>query len=89
MVLVVFAAIIAGAVYVATGRSPAPWITIDKPDRVAGQKGTLEVTIGAPDARLTSLVVSVEQDGRATSLFSLETPGSGSIAQVVGSMSTK
>lgn len=82
MVLVVFAAIIGGAVYVATGRSPAPSITIDKPDRVAGQKGTLEITIGAPGARLTSLVVSVEQDGRVTNLFSLDTPASGSIAEV-------
>ncbi len=82
MVLVVLAAVIGGAVYVATGRSPAPSITIDKPDRVAGQKGTLEITVGAPDARLTSLVVSVEQDGRATNLFSLDTPGSGSITEV-------
>lgn len=82
MVLVVLAAVIGGAVYVATGRSPAPSITIDKPDRVAGQKGTLEITIGAPGARLTSLVVSVEQDGRATTLFSFDTPESGSIAQV-------
>ena len=82
MALVVFGAVIGGAVYVATGRSPAPSITIDKPDRVAGQKGTLEITIGAPGARLTSLVVSVEQDGRTTSLFSLEAPESGSIAEV-------
>ena len=80
MVIVVVAAAIGGAVYVVTGRSPAPSIAIDKPDRVAGQKGTLEITIGAPGARLTSLVVSVEQNGRATSLFSLETPESGSIA---------
>ena len=82
MALVVLAAVIGGAVYVATGRSPAPSITIDKPDRVAGQKGTLEITVGAPDARLTSLVVSVEQDGKATNLFSLDTPGSGSITEV-------
>jgi murein DD-endopeptidase MepM/ murein hydrolase activator NlpD len=82
MVLVVLAAVIGGAVYVATGRSPAPSITIDKPDRVAGQKGTLEITVSAPDARLTSLVVSVEQEGRATNLFSLDTPGSGSITGV-------
>lgn len=82
MALVVLAAVMGGAVYVATGRSPAPSITIDKPDRVAGQKGTLEITVGAPDARLTSLVVSVEQDGKATNLFSLDTPGSGSITGV-------
>ena len=82
MVLIVLAAVGGGAVYVATGRSPAPSITIDKPDRVAGQKGTLEITVGAPDARLTSLVVSVEQDGKATNLFSLDTPGSGSITSV-------
>src|SRR5687767_3619115 len=82
MVLVALAAVIGGAVYVATGRSPAPSITIDKPDRVAGQKGTLEITVSAPDARLTSLVVSVEQEGRATNLFSLDTPGSGSITGV-------
>lgn len=82
MVLVVLAAVAGAAVYVATGRSPAPSITIDKPDRVAGQKGTLEITVGAADARLTSLVVSVEQDGRSTNLFSLDTPGSGSITGV-------
>jgi murein DD-endopeptidase MepM/ murein hydrolase activator NlpD len=40
------------------------------------------VTIGAPGARLTSLVVSVEQDGRTTSLFSLESPESGSVTEV-------
>ena len=82
MTLVVIAAVAGGVLYVLTGRSPAPSITIDKPDRVAGRKGTLEVTVGAPGARLTSLVVSVEQDGRATSLFSLATPESGSIAGV-------
>jgi murein DD-endopeptidase MepM/ murein hydrolase activator NlpD len=82
MAIVVLAAAIGGAVYVVTGRSPAPSITIDKPDRVAGRKATLEVTVGAPGARLTSLVVSVEQDGRTTSLFSLETPESGSVTAV-------
>jgi len=82
MALVVIAVVAGGAVYVLTGRSPAPSITIDKPDRVAGRKGALEVTVGAPGARLTSLVVSVEQDGRATRLFSLENPESGSISGV-------
>jgi len=57
MTLVVIAVMAGGAVYVLTGRSPAPSITIDKPDRVAGRKGTLEVTVGAPGERLTSLVV--------------------------------
>ena len=35
------------------GRGAPPAITIDKPDRVVGQAGTLEVTAGAPGARLT------------------------------------
>ena len=82
MALVLIAAVAGGAVYVLTGRSPAPSITIDKPDRVAGRKGTLEVTVGAPGARLTNLVVSVEQEGRATTLFSLDAPESGSITSV-------
>ena len=82
MVLLVVAAVIGGAVYVVTGRSPAPSIAIDKPDRVAGRKATLEVTVGAPRAHLTSLVVSVEQGGRTTNLFSLDTPESGTITQV-------
>ena len=45
----------AGSLYVAAGRAAPPQLTIDKPGRVVGQVGSLEVTAEAPDARFTSL----------------------------------
>ena len=43
-----------GGLYVAAGRTAPPTLTIDKPERVVGQTGTLEVTAGAPRDRLTA-----------------------------------
>jgi murein DD-endopeptidase MepM/ murein hydrolase activator NlpD len=63
--------IVCTGLFVAAGRSAAPRITIDKPDRVVGQAGTLEVTTEAPVAKLTALSVSVEQNGHSIPLYSL------------------
>jgi murein DD-endopeptidase MepM/ murein hydrolase activator NlpD len=80
MILVAGAAAVAGAAYVYAGLGDLPAILIDKPERVAGQQGLLDITVGAPGGRLTSLVVSVEQAGRADTLFSLGAPDSGTIS---------
>jgi peptidase M23-like protein len=62
---------LAGITYVVAGRGAPPAITIAQPQRVVGQTGTLEVTIQAPNGRLASLAVTLEQNGRTTPLFDL------------------
>ena len=41
-----------------------PQLTIDKPDRVVGQAGTLEVTAEAPNAQFTSLTIARRTERR-------------------------
>ena len=54
----------AAGAYVAAGRGAPPQLTIDKPDRVVGQAGTLDVTAEAPNARFTALTITLEQNGK-------------------------
>jgi murein DD-endopeptidase MepM/ murein hydrolase activator NlpD len=70
--LVLVALIAAGVTYWVAGRGTPPQLTIVKPERVAGLDGTLEVTAEAPKAEFTSLTITLEQEGRTTSLFTLE-----------------
>ena len=70
--LVLVALVAAGVTYWVAGRGAPPQLTIVKPERVAGLDGTLEVTAEAPKAEFTSLTIALEQDGRTTSLFTLE-----------------
>src|SRR5262245_1879573 len=70
-----------GALYVAAGRSAPPGLTVNKPERVVGQNGTLDVTAAAPNARFTSLTITLEQNGRTTPLFTLATRKEGTVTQ--------
>src|SRR5947208_15710527 len=79
--LVLLTLVAACAIYVAAGRGAPPALSIDKPDRVIGQKGDLEVTAGAPPGTLTSLTIALEQNGKTTPLFTLDAPQSAKIAQ--------
>jgi murein DD-endopeptidase MepM/ murein hydrolase activator NlpD len=72
IVLLVLAAATAGGAYLVAGRGAPPRIAIDKPDRVIGQTGTLEVTVEAPNAQLSLLTIGLEQNGRTTPLFALD-----------------
>ena len=71
-----------GALYVAAGRTAPPALTIDKPDRLVGQTGTVEVTAGVPRDRLTALTVTLEQGGRTTPLFSLDSTQASTITEI-------
>src|SRR6476620_4926119 len=79
--LVLLALIVAGGAYVAAGRGAPPTLSIDKPDRTVGQKSDLQVTAGAPAGTLTRLIISLEQNGKTTSLFTLEAPQSATLTQ--------
>ncbi|HVH29041.1 MAG TPA: M23 family metallopeptidase [Vicinamibacterales bacterium] len=61
----------AGATYWVAGRGAPPVIAIQQPVRFIGQAGTLDLTVEAPDGRLTSLVVALEQNGLTLPLFNL------------------
>jgi murein DD-endopeptidase MepM/ murein hydrolase activator NlpD len=70
-VLILIAVVLAGGAYVAAGRTAPPHLTITKPERFVGQASTLEVTAEAPKAKLASLDVTVEQNGKSIPLFSM------------------
>jgi hypothetical protein len=70
--ILVVIGLITGGIYLAAGRGAPPAIAIDKPDKVIGQAGSLEVTAEAPNARFTALTVALEQNGRSFPLFTLD-----------------
>jgi murein DD-endopeptidase MepM/ murein hydrolase activator NlpD len=80
--LLVILALLAGGTYVAAGRATPPAIAIEKPEKYVGIATPLEVTIAAPDAAsMKPLRVVFEQNGKQTTLFSLEEPGKAQIKQ--------
>lgn len=82
LALLVVLALAAAGVYVVAGRGAPPQITIEKPDRVVGQSGTLEVTTAAPKAELTALSIVLEQNGKAYPLFTLDGAQTASVTRV-------
>ena len=64
LALVVLIALAAAGAYVVAGRGAPPQITIEKPDRVVGQSGALEVTADRTERGLTALAMTLEQNGR-------------------------
>ena len=68
----VLVAVLAGGVYVAAGRGEPPHLTFNQPDRVVGQTGSIDITADAPNAQFTSLVITLEQNGKTTPLFALD-----------------
>jgi murein DD-endopeptidase MepM/ murein hydrolase activator NlpD len=71
-ILVLLAAIAAGILYVIAGRGAPPQITVNSPEKVVGQRGTLEITASAPGARFSSLIVTVEQNGMQIPVFTFD-----------------
>jgi murein DD-endopeptidase MepM/ murein hydrolase activator NlpD len=68
--------------YVVAGRGAPPHLTIAKPDRFVGQTGTLDVTADAPNAQLSALTITLEQNGRRIPLFALDGPQTASVTRV-------
>ncbi len=80
--LVLLLLVAAGGTYVVAGRMTPPAITIEKPDKYVGAATPLEIAIASPEApMMTPLRVVFEQNGKQTTLFSLEEPGKAQIRQ--------
>jgi murein DD-endopeptidase MepM/ murein hydrolase activator NlpD len=80
-VLVVIVVLACAGAYVVAGRGAPPRLTIDKPERVIGQTGTVEVSAVAPNAKFTALTIALEQNGKTIPLYSLASPGSAVVTQ--------
>jgi murein DD-endopeptidase MepM/ murein hydrolase activator NlpD len=60
------------ALYVAAGRSAPPALTINQPSgRFVGQTGAVDVIAESPNAKFSTLTITLEQDGRTVPLFSI------------------
>jgi len=70
--LILLVLIALGAAYVAAGRGGPPSITIAKPEKWVGASTPMEVDIGAPGAQLKTLSIVFEQNGKQTTLYSME-----------------
>src|SRR5215218_7892987 len=69
--LVVAGLCVAGA-FVVAGRGAPPQLAIERPERVIGQAGTLDVTASAPGAKFTALSITLEQNGKSFPLYTLD-----------------
>jgi murein DD-endopeptidase MepM/ murein hydrolase activator NlpD len=74
------AALVAAA-WIWAGRAAGPAIDILEPVGTVGAAGRLDVAVEAPGGRIAGLEISFEQDGRATRLFSLASPGAAALQQ--------
>src|SRR5262249_32940784 len=80
--LVVIAALAFGVLYIAAGRSAPPRLAIEKPDRVIGQTGAVEVTAEAPNARFTAFTIALEQNGKSYPLYALDNAAAATVTPV-------
>ena len=78
-----FVALLAfGVLYLAAGRSAPPHLTIDKPDRVVGQSGAVDVTAEAPNAKFTALTIALEQNGKRYPLYALDNAAAATVTPI-------
>ena len=74
--LILILAIAAAGTYYVAGRGAPPHLTINKPDRPIGQVGAVDLTAEAPNAKFTTLTITLEQNGKTVPLFTLDSaPG--------------
>ena len=71
----------AGLAYYYAGQEPGPLVKIEKPAAIGGGPVAIDVTIDSLGTKLRRLDVSVEQQLRAFSLFSLDAPGEARFVQ--------
>ncbi len=70
--LVLIVVLAAGGAYVAAGRAAVPTIQIEKPEKFVGASTPLEVSIGAPRANFKAIRIVLEQNGKQTTLYSMD-----------------
>jgi murein DD-endopeptidase MepM/ murein hydrolase activator NlpD len=79
--LLLILGLVAGGAYVVAGRQGGPSIDIGRPEKFVGASTPLEVTVGAPGGKLTTLEIVLEQNGKQTPLYSMDAPRGAEIKQ--------
>lgn len=79
--LVLILLLAAGGAYVVAGRQAGPGIEIGKPEKFVGVSTPLEVMVEAPGAKLSSLTITLEQNGKQVPLYSLADPKGADVKQ--------
>src|SRR5690349_2357377 len=79
--LVLLVVLVACGVFVYAGRQPGPSIEIGKPIKYVGQSTPVDVAITAPGAKMKTMTIVFEQNGKRTPLFSLAAPGNADVKQ--------
>jgi murein DD-endopeptidase MepM/ murein hydrolase activator NlpD len=72
ILIILLAAVAATGLFVMAGRGAPPSIVVTQPGKLVGQTSQLDLTVGAPGARLDGLTVTLEQNGKRFPLFALE-----------------
>jgi murein DD-endopeptidase MepM/ murein hydrolase activator NlpD len=80
--LIIVALLVCGVLYIVAGRGAPPRLAIDKPDRVVGQSGAVDVTAEAPNARLTAFTITLEQNGHSYPLYTLAGAPAATVTQI-------
>jgi murein DD-endopeptidase MepM/ murein hydrolase activator NlpD len=80
LAFILLAGLVAGGAFIAAGRTVPPSITIDRPERVVGQQGELQVSVQSPDGALQSLSITLQQNGASVPLFALDAPQSAAVS---------
>lgn len=79
--LILLLLVAAGGAYVVAGRQPGPAIEITSPEKFVGVSTPMEVLIGAPGVNLSSLQITLEQNGKQAALYSLADPKGAEVTQ--------
>ena len=75
LILVVLAALAGGGAYYVAGSQPGPSIDLRGPDKYVGQTSQLEFSVEAPGGKFTRVEATLEQEGKATTVFTMDPAG--------------
>ena len=70
--LIVIGGVCAGVAYFVAGRMPGPTIEVKSPEKFVGQNTPLEFSVQSPGGKFSRVEASLEQEGQATQVFSLD-----------------
>ena len=72
LILVVLAVLAGGGAYYMAGSQPGPSIDLRGPDGGVGQTSQLEFSVEAPGGKFTRVEATLEQEGKATTVFTMD-----------------
>jgi hypothetical protein len=72
--LLILAIFVGGGAWLWAGRMAGPTLELKQPDKYVGAATQLELRAESPDGRFSTLEVSVEQNGKAYPVYSLDKP---------------